>query len=143
MTPARLAAAALTLTAILGPAGARAEGLCDQLSKAIDLAKTGFGPAEGAPLTSNNSQYWHSTIQLSAGDNCAIEGHRVLSCSWEPSTADDLKKMVASVAACFPNAQQTVTQGDGDGPSQTSFKFDAATIDIGLTEDVLSLNVGP
>jgi hypothetical protein len=134
-------AAALAL--IVAPAAARADGLCDQLGKAVELAKTGFGPVEGDPLSSNNSQYWRSTIQLSAGDNCAIEGHRILTCSWEPSTAGDLKKMIGSVAACFPDAQRSETKADEDGPPETSFKFDAATIELGLTADVLSLNVGP
>jgi hypothetical protein len=142
MTSANLAAAATGLALILSPVAARADGLCDQLSKAVELAKTGFGPVEGDPLSSNDSRYWHSTIQLSEGDNCAIEGHKVLSCSWEPSTEDDLKKMVGSVAACFPNAQQDVVNND-DGPAQTNFKLDQASIEIGLTADVLSLNVGP
>jgi hypothetical protein len=134
-------AAALALA--LAPAMAHADGLCDQLAKAVELAKTGFGPAEGEPLSSNNSQYWHSTIQLSAGENCAIEGHRILTCSWEPSTAGDLTKMIGSVAACFPDAPRSDTKADEDGPPETSFKFDAATIQLGLTADVLSLNVGP
>jgi hypothetical protein len=141
--PSLTAAAMLILAANLAPAAARAEGLCEQLSKAVDLAKTGFGPVEGDPLSSNDSQYWKSSIQLSAGDNCAIEGHRILSCSWEPSTEGDLKKMVASVAACFPDAQRDLVKADDDGPPQTTFKFDQADIDIGLTADVLSLNVGP
>jgi hypothetical protein len=140
MKSARLAAA---LVLLLVPAAARADGLCDQLGRAVDLAKTGFGPAEGEPLPANDGQYWRSTIQLSAGDNCAIEGHRVLSCSWEPSTEDDLKKMVASVAACFPAAQQSVADAGDGGPPQTSFKFDQASIEVGLTADVLSINVGP
>jgi hypothetical protein len=134
---------ASVLALALAPAAARASDLCDQLGKAVGMARTGFGPVEGDPLSSNNSQYWHSTIQLSAGDNCAIEGHRILSCSWEPSTAGDLKTMVASVAACFPDAPRSETPADADGPPETSFKFDQATIEIGLTADVLSLNVGP
>lgn len=142
MTFARLTLAGL-LALTLAPAAARADDLCSQLGKAVELAKTGFGPVEGDPVSSNNSQYWHSTIQLSAGDNCAIEGHRILSCSWEPSTAGDLKKMVGSVAACFPAVPRSDTPTDADGPPETSFKFDQATIEIGLTADVLSLNVGP
>ncbi len=137
------AATVLALTAILSPVAARAGGLCDQLGEAVELAKTGFGPVEGEPLSSNDSQYWRSTIQLSAGDNCAIEGHRILSCSWEPSTAGDLNKMVASVAACFPRAQRDVIATDDGGPPQISFKLGQASIEIGLTADVLSLNVGP
>ena len=101
MTSASLAAATALLLAI-SPAAARADDLCDQLGKAVELAKTGFGPAEAEPLTTNSGQYWRSTIQLSAGDKCAIESHRVLSCSWEPSTEDDLKKMVTAVAGSFP-----------------------------------------
>jgi hypothetical protein len=138
--------ASLTLAGALALAlapAARADDLCGQLGKAVELAKTGFGPVEGDPLSSNDSQYWHSTIQLSAGDNCAIEGHRILSCSWEPSTADDLAKMIKSVAACFPDAPRSDTPADPDGPPETSFKFDQSTIEIGLTADVLSLNVGP
>jgi hypothetical protein len=138
--------ACLTAASVLGLAlapAARADDLCGQLSRAVELAKTGFGPAEGEPMSSNNSQYWRSNIQLSAGENCAIEGHRVLSCSWEPSTADDLNKMVASVEACFPNAEKTEAKADADSPPETSFKFDQASIEIGLTADVLSLNVGP
>lgn len=134
----------LVLALVLAPAAARAAALCDQLGKAVELAKTGFGPVEGDPLPgSNNGQYWRSTIQLSAGDNCAVEGHRTLSCSWEPSTAADMKKMVASIAACFPNAPRDETRVDDASPPDTTFKFDQANIEVGLTADVLSLNVGP
>jgi len=139
MKPVLLAA----LLAAALPAAARADDLCAQLGHAVELAKTDFKSIEGDALPSNNGQYWRSTIQLSAGDNCAVEAHRILTCSWEPSTEDDLKKMVASVGACFPDAQkQTVAVGDGL-PPETDFKFDAATIQLGLTADVLSLNVGP
>ncbi|MDR3513400.1 MAG: hypothetical protein P4L73_17315 [Caulobacteraceae bacterium] len=135
---------AAILALVLTPAAARADGLCDQLGKAIDLARTGFGPVEGDPLPgSNDGQYWRSTIQLSSGDNCAIEGHRILSCSWEPSTAADMQKMVGAIAACFPNAPRTEAKIDPDGPPDTTFKFDQASIEVGLTVDVLSINVGP
>jgi hypothetical protein len=141
MTPARFAAALIVAAAV--PSLASAAALCDQLGKAVAYAKTGFGPVEGDALTSNDNQYWRSTIQLSDGDNCAIEGHKILTCSWEPSTPADLKKMVASIAACFPDAQQNVTKTDDDSPPQTTFKLDEASIDVGLTADVLSLDVGP
>src|ERR1700712_588492 len=137
-------AAAFAVALVLSPVAARAEGLCDQLAKAVDLAKAGgFQPAEGDPIVSDSGQYWHSNIQLSAGDNCAIEGHRLLSCSWEPSTNDDLKKMVKSVAGCFPHAPKASMPDPDGGPAGTSFKLDQATIEVGLTVDVLSLNVGP
>jgi len=137
-------AAGAAIALLLAPVAARADGLCDQLGKAVGLAKTGFGPVEGDPLTAaNDGQYWHSTIQLSAGDNCVIEAHRVLSCTWEPSTADDLKKMVASVTNCFPTAQQETVNADDGEPPQTNFKLDEASIEVGLTADVLSINVGP
>lgn len=144
MTPARLpAAVALALSLALATGGARADGLCDQLGRAADLAKTGFQPIEGDALPTDSAKYRRSTIQLSDGDNCAVEDHRVLSCAWQPSTADDLKKMVASVAACFPNARTAPVAADDDSPPGTSFKLDAASIDVGLTANVLSLNVGP
>jgi hypothetical protein len=140
----KLVSLAAALALITAPVVAHADSLCDQLGRAVDLAKTGFGPVEGDPMSdANNGQYWHSTIQLSAGENCAIEGHRVLSCSWEPSTPADLSKMVASVAACFPNAQRNDVQIEDDGPPETNFQFDQAKIEIGLTADVMSLNVGP
>jgi hypothetical protein len=142
MPSARLAAAC-TLALLFAPMAARADELCDHLSKAVELATSGFGPAEGDPVSSDpDNHYWHSTIQLSAGDNCAIEAHKVLSCSWEPSTPDDLRKMKASVAACFPDAQQTVEPDTEGGPSGVSFKVNDASIDLGLTADVLSLSVG-
>jgi hypothetical protein len=142
MKSVRLTVATILALALV-PAAAHADGLCDQLGKALELAKTGFGPAEGDLLNSNNNQYWRSTIQLSAGDNCAIEGHRILTCSWEPSTEGDLKKMVGAVAACFPDAQRNETNAGDEGPPETSFKFDQASIVLGLTADVLSLNVAP
>lgn len=141
MKPLSLAAALLI---VLVPAAARAEGLCSQLGKAVELARTGFGPAEGEPMPGDDSgRYRRSTIQLSAGDNCAIESDKVLSCSWEPSTAADLNKMVGSIAACFPDAARSQAQADPDSPPDTTFKFDQASIVVGLTADVLSLNVGP
>jgi hypothetical protein len=137
-------AVSLALVLALGAApAAYADDLCSQLSHAIGMAKTGFGPAEGDPIATDSGQYRHSTIQLSAGENCAIEGDRLLSCSWEPSTEGDLAKMVASVAACFPAAEKTTTSADDSGPGETDFKFETAKIEIGLTADVLSLNVGP
>lgn len=136
---AHLAIAAI----LLSPVPAAAEPLCSALGRAVDMARTGFGPAEGDPLPANNGQYWRSTIQISSGENCAIEGHRILSCTWEPSTSADLQRLVRSVGACFPKAERHDTDiGDG-GPPETSFKLSAASIDIGLTADVLSLNVGP
>lgn len=137
-----IAAGALALA--IAPA-ANAASLCEQLSQAIDLAKTGFGPVEGEPLSPGlDNHYWRSTIQLSAGDNCSVEAHRVLTCSWQPSTADDLKKMTGSVAACFHKAKRVVVPSDDDkGPPGASFKFDAASIEIGLTANILSLNVEP
>jgi hypothetical protein len=135
--------AALASILLLAPLAARADGLCEQLGKATAMAQAGFQPAEGDPITSDSGQYWHSNIQLSAGDNCSIEGHRLLSCSWEPSTPGDLKKMIKSVAACVPKAQRTVVPDPDGGPAGASFKLDQATIDVGLTADVLSLNVGP
>jgi len=137
-----IAAGALVLAT--APA-ANAASLCEQLSQAIDLAKTGFGPIEGDPLSADpDNHYWHSTIQLSAGDNCSVEAHKVLTCSWQPSTADDLKKMTNSVAACFHKAKRiAVPSDDPKGPPGASFKFDAASIEIGLTANILSLNVEP
>lgn len=128
----------------LAPA-AQAASLCDQLSHAVDLAATGFGPIEGDPVaTDPDNHYWRSTIQLSAGDNCSVEAHKVLTCSFQPSTADDLKKMTASVGACFHKARKVaIPSEDGVGPPGASFHFDAATIEIGLTADVMSLNVEP
>lgn len=140
MKPVSLAA---VLVIAFAPSAAFAGDLCGQLNKALDLAKTGFGPAEGDPLADSDGHYSHSTIQLSDGDNCAIEEHRVLSCSWEPSTAKDLKRMVASIAACFPDAQRQQVKVDQDGPPEVTFKFDQASIELGLTADVMSLNVGP
>jgi len=140
MKPVSLAA---VMILVLAPSAASAENLCGQLGKALDLAKTGFGAAEGDALPNSDGHYWRSTIQLSDGDNCAIEEHRVLSCSWEPSTAKDLKKMVASIAACFPEAKRQQVKVDEDGPPDVTFKFDDASIEVGLTADVMSLNVGP
>lgn len=142
MTPARLLAASLAVLA-LAPLAARADDLCAQLNKAAGFAQGGFGSVEGQPRASNDNQYWDSTIQLSDGDNCSIEAHKMLTCSWEPSTGADLTKMVSSIAACFPSAQQTVVKGDDGEPPETDFKLDDATIEVGLTADVLSLNVGP
>jgi hypothetical protein len=124
---------------------ARAASLCEQLSQAIGLAKTGFGPVEGDPLSSApDNHYWRSTIQLSAGDNCSVEAHKVLTCSWRPSTADDLTKMAASVGACFHKAKRAAIPSEDDiSPPGVSFGFEAATIEIGLTADVMSLNVEP
>jgi len=136
-------AAAFAAAVILAPLTARADGLCESLKKASDMAATGFQPAEADPITSDSGQYWHSTLQLSAGDNCAIEGHRLLSCSWEPSTPDDLKKMIKSVAACVPKAKKAAMPDPDGGSAGASFKLDQATIEVGLTADVLSLNVGP
>ena len=136
-------AAPLAAALLLAPLAARAEGLCGQLAKATQMAQSGFQPAEGDPIASESGQYWHSTIQLSAGDNCSIEGHKLLSCSWEPSTAADLKKMIKSVAGCFPKAQRADVPDPDGGPDGASFKLDQATIDLGLTADVMSLNVGP
>jgi hypothetical protein len=135
-------AACLALT--LAPGLAQAAGLCDQLSQAVGLVKTGFDTVEGDPLAGSSSgEYRHSKIQLSAGDNCAVEAHKVLACSWEPSTTEDLTRMTASVAACFPAAQQVTAPAAANGDSETDFKLEQATIAIGLTADVLSLNVGP
>jgi len=137
-----LCAGALVLAA--APA-AQAASLCEQLNQAIELAKTGFGPIEGDPLSADpDNHYWHSTIQLSAGDNCSVEAHKVLTCSWQPSTADDLNKMAGSVAACFHKAKRlAVPSDDENGPAGASFKFPAASIEIGLTANILSLNVEP
>jgi hypothetical protein len=123
------------------PAVSRAEELCDQLGEATQLAKTGFNSVEGDPAPGGDGRYRRSTIQLSAGDHCAIEAHKVLSCAWEPSTENDMAKMTGAIATCFPNAQQATSPAGGD--LQTTFKLDHATIVIDLTADVMSLNVGP
>lgn len=140
MKPLCLAA---VLALALAPQAALADDLCGQLGKALDLAKTGFAPVEGDPLPDSDGHYGHSTIQLSDGDNCAIEEHRVLSCSWEPSTAKDLKKMVGSIAACFPDAKRKQVKVDPDAPPDVTFITDRGSIELGLTADVMSLNVGP
>jgi len=134
---------AALLALVLSPAASRAAGLCDQLAAATRMAASGFQSAEGDPITSDSGQYWHSKIQLSAGDNCAIEGHRLLSCSWEPSTKEDLEKMIRSVEACAPGAVRTTIPDPDGGPDGVSLKLDQSTIEIGLTADVMSLNIGP
>lgn len=139
----KLVRLAVVLALALVPSAALADDLCGQLGKALDLVKTGFGPAEGDPLPNSDGHYRRSTIQLSDGENCAIEEHRVLSCSWEPSTAKDLKKMVSSIAACFPDARRKQVKIDPDGPPDVTFTLDRGSIELGLTADVMSLNVGP
>jgi hypothetical protein len=144
MPSARLAAASIVVL-ILAPAMARADDVCARLTGAVAMAANGFDLAEGDPITSDSGQYWHSKIQFSDGDNCAIEAHKLLTCSWEPSTEADLKKMTDSVAACFPDAHPDVVKPDDDpdGPPGARFTIDQASIEIGLTADVLSLNIGP
>jgi hypothetical protein len=143
MTPARLAAASALLL-VLAPVAARADALCDQFSKATELASGGFASVEGEPISNDpDNHYWRSTLQLSSGGNCAVEAHKVLTCAWEPSTAADLKTMTDSVAACFPSAKQTPQPDPSGGPAGASFRVNDASIDVGLTADVLSLSVGP
>jgi hypothetical protein len=144
MPSARLAAASI-LVLTLAPAMARADSVCGRLAGAVAMAASGFDLAEGDPIASDSGQYWHSKIQFSDGDNCAIEAHKFLTCSWEPSTEADLKKMVDSVAACFPDAHPDPVKPDDDpdAPPGARFTLDQASIEIGLTADVLSVNIGP
>ena len=144
MTSARLAAAS-ALALFLAPCVWPAPTACaTDLTGAVAMAASGFDLAEGDPIASDSGQYWHSKIQFSDGDNCAIEAHKLLTCSWEPSTEADLKKMVDTVSTCFPNVHPDVVKSDDDdGPPGASFKFDQASIEIGLTADVLSVNIGP
>jgi hypothetical protein len=136
-------ALALACALALSATVARADDFCSQLGKAAAMAGGGFGPAEGDPVSTDaDNHYWRSTLQLSEGDHCAIEAHKVLSCSWEPSTSADLERMIGAVAACFPKAHRIAVPAP-DGPAGASFRLEHASIDLGLTADVLSLNVQP
>jgi hypothetical protein len=51
--------------------------------------------------------------------------------------------MIRSVADCGPEAKPTTVADPDGGPPGARFNLERATIEIGLTADVLSLNVGP